>query len=159
MIVYHGSSEIVKNPDIIHSYHALDFGCGFYVTSNEEQAVTWAKRKAVYRGVKYGILNCYEMKEDMYGFKVKTFAPDLNEWLDFVCACREGQTIFEKFDLITGKVADDKVFRVVEKYRSGDWERGRALKEIRAYPNYDQTAFISQRSIDQLLTFREFREI
>ena len=38
MIVYHGSSEIVKFPDVNHSYKALDFGKGFYVTSVQEQA-------------------------------------------------------------------------------------------------------------------------
>ena len=99
------------------------------------------------------------MKEDWSNLKVKTFEPDLNEWLDFVCACRDGQPIYQQFDIISGKVADDKVFRVVEKYHSGDWERERALKEIRAYPNYDQTAFISQRAIEQLLTFKGYREV
>ena len=29
MIVYHGTTEIVKNPDINHSYRQLDFGKGF----------------------------------------------------------------------------------------------------------------------------------
>ncbi len=38
MIVYHGSSEIVKAPDVRHSYRALDFGKGFYVTAVREQA-------------------------------------------------------------------------------------------------------------------------
>ena len=26
MIVYHGSTEIIKNPDVIHSKNYLDFG-------------------------------------------------------------------------------------------------------------------------------------
>lgn len=38
MIVYHGSIEIVKNPDVNHSYRPLDFGKGFYVTTVKEQA-------------------------------------------------------------------------------------------------------------------------
>ncbi len=33
MIVYHGSIEIVKNPDVNHSFRPLDFGMGFYVTT------------------------------------------------------------------------------------------------------------------------------
>ena len=28
MIVYHGSTEVVKKPDVKHSYRALDFGVG-----------------------------------------------------------------------------------------------------------------------------------
>ena len=46
MIVYHGSSEVVRQPDILHSYRALDFGKGFYVTSVRGQAERWARRKA-----------------------------------------------------------------------------------------------------------------
>lgn len=159
MIVYHGSSVIVEHPDVIHSFHALDFGPGFYVTTIKEQASIWAMRKAVYVGTGRGILNVYQMSEDITGLNVKRFASDLNEWLDFVCACRDEQNIYQEYDLICGKVADDKVYRVVEKYHSGDWDRERALKEIRAYPNYDQTAFITQKAIDQLLTFKEYSEV
>ncbi|MCR5770301.1 MAG: DUF3990 domain-containing protein [Butyrivibrio sp.] len=38
MRVYHGSVEIVKTPDVLHSYRPLDFGKGFYVTTVKEQA-------------------------------------------------------------------------------------------------------------------------
>lgn len=31
MIVYHGSTEIIKNPDVVHSKKYLDFGRGFYI--------------------------------------------------------------------------------------------------------------------------------
>ena len=38
MIVYHGSTEIIKNPDVVHSKRYLDFGRGFYITTFENQA-------------------------------------------------------------------------------------------------------------------------
>jgi hypothetical protein len=47
----------------------------------------------------------------------------------------------------------------VEKYHSGDWNLERALKEILAYPNYDQTAFVTQKAIDQRLTFSGYQEV
>ena len=159
MIVYHGSSVVVEHPDIRHSYRALDFGQGFYVTTVEEQARIWARRKAVYFGNERGILNRYRMAENVSGLNVKCFAPDLIEWLDFVCACRDGQLIYQDYDLIWGKVANDKVFRVIEKYKAGEWSREQALKEIRVYPGYDQAALISQRAIDQLLIFDGYREV
>ena len=159
MIVYHGSSVVVEYPDTQHSYRALDFGQGFYITTVKEQAVTWARRKAVYAGDGRGILNRYRMAEDESGLKVKRFAPDLMEWLDFVCACRDGQLIYRDYDLIWGKVANDKVFRVVEKYKTGEWSREQALKEIRVYPGYDQAVLITQRAIDQLLIFDGYLEV
>ena len=76
MIVYHGSSEIVKQPDIQHSYRALDFGKGFYVTSVREQAERWARRKADLTGGK-AIVNRYIMCDQTFGLKVKTFPDDL----------------------------------------------------------------------------------
>ena len=30
MIVYHGSTEIIKNPDVVHSKKYLDFGRGLW---------------------------------------------------------------------------------------------------------------------------------
>ena len=33
MKVFHGSNMIVDKPDVMHSYRALDFGKGFYVTT------------------------------------------------------------------------------------------------------------------------------
>lgn len=89
----------------------------------------------------------------MTGLRVKRFPDDLAEWIEFVCDCRDGKPGYQNYDLIIGKVANDKVFRVVDMYHSGIWDKERALKEIRAYPNYDQLAFITQRAIDQLLCF------
>ena len=152
MIVYHGSSEVVRQPDSIHSYRALDFGKGFYVTTVKEQAERWARRKASLVGGR-AIVNQYQMDEDMTGLRVKRFPDDLAEWIEFVCDCRDGKPGYQEYDLIIGKVANDKVFRVVDMYHSGIWDRERALREIRAYPNYDQLAFITRKAIDRLLRF------
>ena len=159
MIVYHGSIEVVEKPDVLHSHRPLDFGQGFYVTTIKEQAKRWAKRKAALLGKEKCFINLYELKKNQAGLIVKTFAEDLEEWIDFVCSCRDGGDDYLKYDLISGKVANDKVFRVVDMYHSGVWDKDRALKEIKAYPSYDQFAFITQRAIDQLLAFRSFEEI
>ena len=159
MIVFHGSIEIVKSPDVFHSYRALDFGKGFYVTTVEEQAVRWARRKAALLEKSKAVVNRYLMNEDLGDLKIKIFPDDLMGWIDFVCRCRDGETYYQTFDVISGKVANDKVFRVVDLYRIGIWDKERALKEIRAYPNYDQIAFITQKAIDHLLTFDSSVEV
>ena len=33
MIVYHGSIDVVRCPDVNHSYRSLDFGKGFHLKS------------------------------------------------------------------------------------------------------------------------------
>ena len=159
MIVYHGSSEVVKQPDVLHSFRPLDFGRGFYVTTIREQAERWARRKADLFERGTTVINIYEMRENYQELSVKTFDDDLMEWIDFVCACRDGGTDYQKYDLIIGKVANDKVFRVVDMYHTGIWDKERALKEIKVYKTYDQLAFISQKAIDQMLTFQSSEEV
>jgi len=158
MIVYHGSSEVVRQPDILHSYRALDFGKGFYVTTVREQAERWARRKASMVGGR-AIVNQYQMDDDMTELQVKRFPDDLSDWIEFVCDCRDGKLGYQDYDLIIGKVANDKVFRVVDMYHSGIWDKERAIMEIRAYPNYDQLAFITQIAIDKLLRFKGYLEV
>ena len=157
--MYHGGIDIIKKPDITHSYRPLDFGKGFYVTTVKEQAEKWAKRKTDIYNKQYGIVNVYNMSDDVSGLIEKTFPDDLDEWIDFVCACRDGSVDYLKYDFIYGKVANDKVFRVVDMYHQGIWDKYRALKEIKAYENYDQIAFISQKSIDQLITYIDCYEV
>ena len=159
MIVYHGSLEVVKQPDVLHSFRPLDFGRGFYVTTVREQAERWARRKADLFGSSSAMINIYDMQEDFGDLSVKTFDEDLMEWIDFVCDCRDGGTDYQNYDLIIGKVANDKVFRVVDMYHTGIWDKERALKEIRVYQTYDQLAFISQKAIDQLLIFQSAEEV
>lgn len=159
MIVYHGSIESVKNPDVNHSYRSLDFGMGFYVTTIREQAERWARRKADIQGKNKAIISNYQMSDDVDGLRVKSFDEDLIEWIDFVCRCRDGEKDYQKYDLIFGKVANDKVFRVVDMYHTGIWDKERALKEIKVYPSYDQIAFITQKAIEKLLIFESFEEV
>ena len=109
MIVYHGTCEVVREPDILHSFRSLDFGKAFYVTENPEQAERWARRKALLNKSEHAIVNQYQMEEDLSGLKVKTFADDLNEWIDFVCDCRDGKPVYQEYDqtaFVTQKAID-----------------------------------------------------
>ena len=159
MIVYHGSLDVVEQPDVLHSYRPLDFGKGFYVTTVREQAERWARRKADLFERDKAVINIDEMQKNYKGLSVKTFDEDLMEWIDFVCSCRDGNADYQKYDLICGKVANDRVFRVVDMYHTGIWDKARALKEITVYPTYDQIAFITQKAIERLLEFKSFQEV
>lgn len=79
MIVYHGSNMIIDNPDTEHSYRPLDFGKGFYVTTVKEQAERWARRKVDIYGADKGIVNIYQMQENLVGLIGKYFEEDLSE--------------------------------------------------------------------------------
>lgn len=159
MIVYHGSNTIVDHPDIDHSFRDLDFGRGFYVTTIREQAERWARRKSNFAKGWKPVLNEYELLTDKDGLNIRNFGDDLDNWIDFVCKCRDGSQEYKEYDIIIGKVANDKVFRVVDLYHSGIWDKERALKEIRVYTGYDQIVFITHQAIDQMLVFTKASQV
>lgn len=118
MTVYHASNFIIESPDIYHSRDLLDFGKGFYLTSLIEQAKKYAQR-FLYQGDK-AYLNHYNLDENLDNkFNIKEFGDYNEEWLDFVTLCRLGK-LSSKYDMITGGIADDKVFNTVDLYFSGN---------------------------------------
>ena len=50
MILYHASNVEVKKPMLAASNRMLDFGPGFYTTTNREQAIRFAKSVVAKRG-------------------------------------------------------------------------------------------------------------
>ena len=44
MTVYHGSNVIVEKPKLIPQNRYLDFGFGFYTTTNKAQAIGFADK-------------------------------------------------------------------------------------------------------------------
>ncbi len=46
-IIYHGSQQIVKHPEIRIAKYSKDFATGFYCTLFKEQAIRWATRYPV----------------------------------------------------------------------------------------------------------------
>jgi hypothetical protein len=43
MIIYHGSNVIVEQPQIFQGERMLDFGIGFYTTSNTDKSLAYCK--------------------------------------------------------------------------------------------------------------------
>lgn len=158
MIVYHGSSEIIEKPDVKFSKNYLDFGKGFYVTTFENQAKKWALRKGM-RQNKQGVVNIYELKDQWKDFRVLSFEKEDEQWLDFVCACRKGESLNMDYDIIIGNVADDDVFKTVDMYFRGLWDKKKVLEELRYYKMNDQICIVNQSVLEQVLIFQEAYEV
>lgn len=152
MILYHGSNKIVKNPQVSLSQKYLDFGQGFYATTFIEQAQKWALRKALRYGEK-PILNSYKLL-DISSLAVLNFKNENEQWLDFVCACRSGKNLNSKYDVIIGNVANDDVFKTVDMYFKGFWDKERTIKELRYYKMNNQYCFVKQKVVDDFLVFQ-----
>lgn len=151
MLVYHTSAVRVAQPDVYHSREFLDFGKGFSVTTMRDQAVRYGERFQM-RG-KSAFLSTYELDADsLADFKVKRFPAYDNEWLGFVLKCRKGLPVGD-YDVVIGGVADDRVFRTVELFFSGEMSKSEALRRlIHLHPN-NQICFRRQKAIDLCLHY------
>ena len=120
MILYHGSKEIVREPQILKARYNKDFYFGFYCTLYESQALRWATRITG-----KGVINQYEYTPDL-SLKILAFENMTEEWLDFIAACRNGNP--HEYDIIEGPMAHDTIFNYVEDFvegrisREGFWE-------------------------------------
>lgn len=158
MRIYHGTTEIIENSDVKHSKKYLDFGRGFYLTTYENQAKKWALRKAMRKNAE-AIVNIYELNENWEGLRVLSFEEENDKWLDFVCACRKGEEINQDYDIIIGNVADDDVFKTVDMYFRGLWDKEKVLRELRYYKMNNQICIVNQNVIHRLLTYVDYYEV
>ena len=155
MKLYHGSTVIVEQPRILTDLRALDFGSGFYLTSNEEQARRWSKVVARRRRTTKSFLNIYEL-DDSYNDVLRTllFSAADGEWLDFVVANRKEQIIFVPYDLVIGPVANDSTLPVIDDYMDGKYTKEEAVRRLMPQNLTDQYAFLTEQALE-LLRFEE----
>lgn len=111
MLLYHGTNMVVDKPEIRISGFSKDFGYGFYCTELEKQAQRWAISKRDPHIV------CVYEYEEQDTLKVKKFGIMNDEWLDFVVACRHGES--HDYDVVEGPMADDQIWDYVEDYIAG----------------------------------------
>lgn len=159
MILYHGSNTVVEKPRLIEQNRFLDFGYGFYTTTNKEQAENFAKKVVVRKGGT-PIVNVYEIDDNIGSdlLKIKRFiAPD-EEWLDFVSAHRNGTYDKEHYDLIIGAVANDDVYRTLQVYSAGLLTKEQALEALKIKKLFNQYVFTTNEAIS-LLKFVKSEEV
>jgi len=158
MILYHGSYTAIEKPDLSFSRLRTDFGRGFYLTPLKEQAISWAQRFIQGRGS--SVISAYRFlssADDQLpnDIKILEFNTHSVEWLDFVMACRLGQPVDIKWDLVIGGVANDKVFDTLQLYFDKYIGTQEAIGRLRYNkPNF-QYCFKTQQLIDKYLQFND----
>lgn len=158
MILYHGSNTIVKSPELVEQNRFLDFGYGFYTTTNKEQTENFAKKVTVRRGGN-PIVNVYEFDDNTESdLNIKRFSAPDEEWLDFVSAHRNGTYDGEKYDVIIGAVANDDVYRTLQVYSSGLLTKEQALEALKVKKLFNQYVFATEKAL-ALLKFIDGKKV
>ncbi|WP_308755712.1 DUF3990 domain-containing protein [uncultured Bacteroides sp.] len=156
MMLYHASPYIIESPDVSHSRDFLDFGKGFYLTAIREQAEKYAMR-FLRRGQR-AYINEYVLDEDLSEYNVMTFERYDEAWLEYVGACRKGNGGV-MYDIVSGGIADDKVFNTIDLYFAGEMSKEDALGRLAfEHPNH-QICILNQGVILHHLIFKKATEI
>jgi hypothetical protein len=159
MIVYHGSTEIVRQPEIIDLQRFLDFGAGFYTTTNRKQAESWARIKQRRLNTKTDpLVSVYELSDEILQndkYKIKRFTKASTAWLVFVYSNRKGLNK-HKFDIVIGPVANDTLYATLSLYEAGILNKKETIARLKTHKLFDQVSFHNSSILKKLTYIKSY---
>ena len=152
MILYHGSNVVVSKPKLIRQNRFLDFGFGFYTTTNKDQAVNFADKVTKRRKTGQRSVSIYEIDEDIAFSEcsILRFDEATEEWLNFVSDNRSGKHESETYDFVFGPVANDDVYRTFALYTSGVLTKKQTLEQLKIKKLYNQLVLKTDKALSYL---------
>ncbi len=152
MIIYHGSNVIVSNPILIKQNRFLDFGFGFYTTTNKNQAISFADKVTKRRKERHRTVSVYEIDQTkaFQECAALVFETADASWLDFVSANRAGTYTGTPYDFIFGPVANDDVFATFSLYTAGFLTKEQTLDALKVKKLYNQLVLASEKALSYL---------
>ena len=134
--LYHGSNVNIEVPDLIHSKPFKDFGRGFYLSPEKQQAWDMAFQKV--NQIKEGKAEVTEFLFDETmmtsdELKVLSYTDYSEEWAMFVLANRDRQREhpIHDYDIVYGPIADDGVTYQLRRYVGGVISMHRLVEELK----------------------------
>jgi len=157
MELYHASNMEVSRPKIMNLKANLDFGAGFYTTSNKEQADDFAFKVYLRQG-KNGTptVNIYEFDDNALKLKTLRFKSPSYKWFDFVVHNRKYGREEKGYDLIIGPIANDNVFYIIALYEQGIETRSGAIRRFKVRKLFNQYLFCNERALSALTFIKSY---
>ena len=159
MKLYHGSLEIVNQPEIRLPNRTLDYGSGFYSTTSYQQAEDWVKRRMNERKLELGFVNVFEFdKSSLDQLNCLIFEKPTEEWVDFVMRNRTEKNFSHSYDIVYGPVANDRVYAAFALFEGGILDKQSLINELKTYKLVDQFLFHTEAAL-QAITFIDAKEV
>ena len=151
MILYHGSNIEVREPKLLKTQRELDFGNGFYTTSDLHQASNWAHRTAKLRGTGKPFVTVYEIDDKAFDtLRVLRFENANAEWLRYVAANRKGIAAADEYDVVIGPVANDQTMPTITLFLDGFYDEEETIKRLLPQNLKDQYTFKTAEALSML---------
>lgn len=135
MILYHGSNVKIEVPSLEKSKPYKDFGRGFYLSADKNQALRMAEQKTLQLLIGEPIVSEFEFDETLLQsneLKVKIFEDYSVEWANFILQNRDvhNQHPIHEYDIVYGPIADDGVTFQLRRYQAGTISIDELVKEL-----------------------------
>jgi len=158
MLLYHGSNLAVEKPRLIDQTRGLDFGAGFYLTTNEAQALRFSEIIVDRRKSGVSTVNVYDFDIETAGeaLSVRRFDSADSEWLKFVSENRRKTYQGDFYDAVIGAVANDTVMPTIQAYLSGFISEEAALITLKTSKLVDQVCLKSEKALSLLRFVKSF---
>ncbi len=147
-------------PVLLGARSRVDFGAGFYLTSDFEQAKSWARTKV--NRAKTGIaqVSSFEIDDEKFTeLKIKTFKKANVSWLRYIAANRlDLPRKPETADVVIGPVANDQTAPTLALYLSGTYTEQEAIRRLKTQHLKDQFLFRTEAAL-ALLSFKEVVQV
>jgi len=124
MKLYHGSNMSLDKPDFRFCKPFKDFGRGFYLSDNYDQALELGAQRVRQTDEGVPTVTSFLFDENMLDgseFKVLIFNDYSEDWVRFVLDNRDRnlQHPIHDYDIVYGPIADDGVSFQLRRYRRG----------------------------------------
>lgn len=123
MILYHGSNVIVSKPRFMKQNRFLDFGFGFYTTTNKVQAIGFADKVTKRRKDGEKAVSIYEIDEDH---------------------------AFAECSVLRFDSANDDVYTTFTLYSAGVLTKEQTLEALKIKKLYNQLVLSSEKALSYL---------
>ena len=134
--LYHGSNVVIEKIDLSRSKRGKDFGQGFYLNDNPNQAKAMAIRTTRFLNEGQPTLSCFEFDEEgaaKEDINIKIFLDYSEEWAEFVVMNRKNNSGIpvHPYDIVIGPIADDTVGVQIRRYIMGYMSASTLVEELK----------------------------
>lgn len=136
MILYHGSNIEISQIDIDKGRKGKDFGKGFYLSADIEQAQKMASLTTFRQGKGNPIVSEFVFDEFVLNgnsdIKIKQFDGYTIEWAEFILLNRNNNTNNQahNYDIVIGPIADDTVGLQLRRFIQGYIDISQLVNEL-----------------------------
>ena len=127
---------MIEVPNLSKSKPYKDFGQGFYLSADKNQALRMAEQKTLQLLIGEPIVSEFEFDETLLQgneLKVKIFEDYSVEWANFILQNRDihNQHPIHDYDIVYGPIADDGVTFQLRRYQAGAISIEELVKELK----------------------------